>query len=124
MSNGCPSCNGVGKVVAFGLSREPVTVICPECAGLSITPASREDYLRMYSVRELTAMLTQRRALPPADLELVESVDEMAQSSVRRAVETEADALLVDGVVVGDLDRRRLDAFDRPCRDDVSEVGG
>lgn len=42
MSNGCPVCLGLGRVVAFGAA-EPIVVLCPECAGLRITPASAED---------------------------------------------------------------------------------
>lgn len=67
MSNRCPVCAGMGKVLAFGVSQDPMAVICPECAGLAITPASAED-LRAYTVGEITRMLL-RPALPapPAD---------------------------------------------------------
>jgi hypothetical protein len=64
MSNRCPICAGIGRVLAFGACVEPLSVPCPECAGLSITPASAEDWLRMYSVREITEMLLARPALP------------------------------------------------------------
>lgn len=66
MSNGCPVCAGLGRVLAFGVSRDPIVVPCPECAGMSITPASAEDGLRRYTVAEITAMLLRYPALPPA----------------------------------------------------------
>lgn len=44
MSNGCPVCLGLGRVVALGASGRPFPVLCPECAGLAITPASAEDH--------------------------------------------------------------------------------
>lgn len=70
MTNGCPICAGVGRVLAFGACRDPIPVPCPECAGLSITPASAEDYLRAYSVTEITALLLERPALPePQELD-------------------------------------------------------
>ena len=122
MSNGCPVCAGLGRVLAFGACSDPVPVACPECAGLAITPASAEDDMRAYSVREITALLL-RPALPPGDLQLVDGVDEMPQAPVRRAVETERDAFLVEGVVIGHLDRGGLDTFDRAADDDVGEVG-
>jgi hypothetical protein len=53
-------------VLAFGACRYAIPVPCPECAGLSITPASAEDDLRAYSVAEITALLLERPALPPA----------------------------------------------------------
>lgn len=43
MSNGCPVCLGLGRLVALGASTRPFVVLCPECAGLAITPASAED---------------------------------------------------------------------------------
>lgn len=64
MTNGCSICAGLGRVLAFGACRDPIPVPCPECAGLSITPASAEDYLRSYSVREITELLLKRPALP------------------------------------------------------------
>ena len=66
MTNGCPVCGGVGRILAFGACRDPIPVPCPECAGLSITPASAEDYLRPYTVSEITELLLGRLALPPA----------------------------------------------------------
>lgn len=44
MSNGCPVCLGLGRVVALGASGRPFPLLCPECAGLAITPASAEDH--------------------------------------------------------------------------------
>ncbi len=123
MSNGCPVCAGLGRVLAFGARVDPVAVPCPECAGLAITPASAEDDMRAYSVREITALLL-RPALPPADLELVERVDERSKPAIGRSVEPKGDAPLIESVVIGDLDRRRLDALDRAAGDDVGEVGG
>jgi hypothetical protein len=72
--NGCPICAGIGHVLAFGACSEPLSVPCPECAGLSITPASAEDDMRSYSVREITELLLARPALPGA----VERVDQGA----------------------------------------------
>lgn len=69
--NGCPICAGVGRVLAFGACRDPIPVICPECAGLDITPASAED-VRAYSVSEITQLLL-RPALPPASVDLPEA---------------------------------------------------
>ena len=71
MANRCPVCAGVGAVLAFGALSEPLTVPCPECAGLSITPASAEDDLRAYSVREITELLLARPALT-GDVERVD----------------------------------------------------
>lgn len=65
MSNKCPICAGLGRVLALGACRDPIPVPCPECAGLSITPASADD-VRSYSVAEITRMLLRRPALPPA----------------------------------------------------------
>jgi hypothetical protein len=65
MTNGCPICAGVGRVLALGACRYPIPVPCPECAGLSITPASAED-LRAYTVAEITALLLRHPALPEA----------------------------------------------------------
>ena len=74
MTNGCPICAGVGRVLAFGACRDPIPVPCPECAGLAITPASAEDYMRAYSVREITALLLERPALPaPQELDQASS---------------------------------------------------
>jgi hypothetical protein len=64
--NGCPVCGGIGRVLAIGRCRDPIPVPCPECAGLSITPASAEDDMLMYSVREITKLLLSRPALPAA----------------------------------------------------------
>jgi hypothetical protein len=66
MTNGCPICAGLGRVLAFGACRDPIPVPCPECAGLAITPASAEDDLRAYDVREITQLLLRCPALPPA----------------------------------------------------------
>lgn len=44
MSNGCPLCCGVGRVLAFGVVAEPTPIRCPECAGLEIVPASADDF--------------------------------------------------------------------------------
>lgn len=74
MRNGCPICAGIGHVLAFGACAEPLAVACPECAGLAITPASVEDDLRAYSVREITELLLARPALPG----VVERVDQRA----------------------------------------------
>jgi excinuclease UvrABC ATPase subunit len=74
MSKRCPICAGLGRILAFGACVDPIAVICPECAGLAITPASAEDHLRMYSVREITELLLSRPALP----EPVEVVDQGA----------------------------------------------
>ena len=65
MSNRCPICAGLGRVLAFGACRDPIPVPCPECAGLAITPASADD-LRLYTVAEITEMLIRRPALPAA----------------------------------------------------------
>lgn len=65
MTNHCPICAGFGRVLALGACREPIPVPCPECAGLSITPASADD-VRRYTVAEITEMLLRRRALPAA----------------------------------------------------------
>ncbi|HYZ90928.1 MAG TPA: hypothetical protein VFA34_00875 [Actinomycetota bacterium] len=70
MTNGCPVCGGLGRVLAIGASRDPITVTCPECAGLAITPASAEDHMRLYTVREITEMLLLHPALPAAPEEL------------------------------------------------------
>lgn len=70
MTNGCPICAGIGRVLAIGASRDPITVTCPECAGLQITPASADDHLRLYTVREITELLLLRPALPAAREEL------------------------------------------------------
>jgi hypothetical protein len=45
VSNGCPVCCGLGRVLAFGLTGYPVCFCCPECAGLSVPPASADDHL-------------------------------------------------------------------------------
>jgi len=71
MSNRCPICAGLGRVLAFGACAEPLSVPCPECAGLSITPASADDDLRAYSVREITQLLLARPALP-APIQIVD----------------------------------------------------
>ena len=92
MSNGCPICAGVGRVLAFGACRDPIPVPCPECAGLSITPASADDVeWRAYPAAEITAFLLGRwpalPAGPVASAELVEAVDELPEASVRGPVE-------------------------------------
>ncbi len=74
MSNGCPVCVGMGRVLAFGASHEPIPVSCPECAGLAITPASADDDLRGYTVGDITAMLLRHPALPPGRAPLQEAV--------------------------------------------------
>ena len=66
MSNRCPICGGVGRVLAFGVCHDPIAVPCPECAGLAITPASADDHLRSYTTREITELLLRYPALPPA----------------------------------------------------------
>jgi len=43
MNNGCPVCIGLGRLVALGGSMQPVSLPCPECAGMAITPASADD---------------------------------------------------------------------------------
>jgi hypothetical protein len=81
MTNGCPVCGGIGRVLAFGTCRDPIPVTCPECAGLQITPASADDHVRRYPVAEITQFLLGRwPALPAAPS--VETVDERAESSV------------------------------------------
>lgn len=87
MTNGCPVCGGLGRVLAFGVCRDPIPVTCPECAGLAITPASAEDEpMIAWRTSEITAFLLGRwPALPPAsevDLVTVQSIDELTQSSV------------------------------------------
>jgi hypothetical protein len=91
VSNGCGVCGGIGRVLAFGRSVEPIAVPCPECAGLSITPASADD-MRAYTVAEITEILLRHPALPPAAevapepveriSEPVELVDEAAEAAV------------------------------------------
>jgi hypothetical protein len=66
MSNRCPICAGIGRVLAFGACADPIPVPCPECAGLSVTPASAED-VRAYTAREITQMLLRRPALPEGE---------------------------------------------------------
>jgi len=86
MTNGCPVCGGIGRVLAFGRCRDPIPVTCPECAGLQITPASADDDLRTYPVAEVTRFLLGRwPALPAASVDgplEVQAVDERAESSV------------------------------------------
>jgi hypothetical protein len=65
VSNHCPVCMGLGRVLALGACRQPIPVPCPECAGLSITPASADD-IRCYGVAEITALLLLHPALPAA----------------------------------------------------------
>jgi hypothetical protein len=43
--NGCLVCGGLGRVIAYGIGLDPLTITCPECAGLTLTPASSEDCL-------------------------------------------------------------------------------
>jgi hypothetical protein len=43
MTNRCPVCCGLGRVLVFGVNGEPAIMRCPECAGLAITPASADD---------------------------------------------------------------------------------
>jgi hypothetical protein len=80
VSNGCFVCGGLGRVLAFGACHDPIPVPCPECAGLSVKPASVDD-VRAYTAAEITVMLLARPALPPAS-EPVELVDESAEASV------------------------------------------
>lgn len=80
MSNRCPICAGIGRVLAFGACRDPIAVACPECAGLSITPASADD-MRCYTVVEITTMLLRYPALPAAS-EPVELVDQSTETPV------------------------------------------
>jgi hypothetical protein len=70
-TNGCPICAGLGRVLAFGVTHEPVAIACPECAGLAITPASADDRaMRSYSAREILDLLLRHPALPaPTELE-------------------------------------------------------
>lgn len=107
MTNGCPVCGGIGRVLAFGACRDPIPVACPECAGLAITPASAEDQVRTYPAAEITRFLLGRwPALPAAsgeDARSVQPVDERAQASVRHAVEVQGDAFEVEHVSVGDF---------------------
>jgi hypothetical protein len=70
VTNGCPICSGIGRILAFGVCRDPIAVQCPECAGLAIKPASADDEMRAYSVREITELLL-RPALPPASTEVL-----------------------------------------------------
>ena len=65
MTNNCPICAGLGRVLALGACRDPIPVPCPECAGLSITPASADD-VRRYTVAEITELLLRHPALPAA----------------------------------------------------------
>ena len=121
MANGCPVCGGVGRVLAFGVCRDPIPVTCPECAGLQITPASADDHLIAYPVAEITKFLLGRwPALPAAPS--VQSVDERAQAAVGSAIEPEPDSLLAEGVVVGDLGVRRLASLDHAAGEDVGEL--
>lgn len=80
MSNGCFVCGGLGRVLAFGAAHDPIVVPCPECAGMSIKPASVDD-VRAYTAAEITVMLLKHPALPPAS-EPVELVDENAEATV------------------------------------------
>lgn len=83
MSNGCPVCAGLGRVLAFGACRDPIPVTCPECAGLQITPASADDVeMRGYRASEITAFLLGRWPALPAPAagsapELAEAIDEL-----------------------------------------------
>ena len=74
MSNRCPVCAGLGRVLAFGVCDDPIAVPCPECAGLAITPASADDHMRCYTTREITQMLLRYPALPPANLPMEEAL--------------------------------------------------
>jgi hypothetical protein len=65
VTNHCPICAGLGRVLALGACRYPIPVPCPECAGLSITPASADD-VRRYTVAEITRLLLRHPALPAA----------------------------------------------------------
>jgi hypothetical protein len=79
MSNGCPVCGGIGRILAFGACRDPIPVPCPECAGLHITPASADDHLRVYAVSEITRFLLGRwPALPAASV--VEPVEPLSSA--------------------------------------------
>lgn len=83
MSNGCPVCGGLGRVLAFGACRDPIPVTCPECAGLAITPASADDLeVRVLTASEVTAYLLGRWPALPAGAdgsghEAVEAVDQL-----------------------------------------------
>lgn len=78
-------------MLAFGACRDPIPVPCPECAGLSITPASADDVdacPKAYGTAEITRFLLGRYpALPPASAELVEPVDELPEPAVGSPVE-------------------------------------
>lgn len=43
--NGCPMCNGCGKLVVHGFNDHTVVCVCPECAGFAIPPASVDEAL-------------------------------------------------------------------------------
>lgn len=111
MTNGCPVCGGIGRVLAFGACRDPIPVACPECAGLAITPASADDHsssgLCTYPAAEITRFLLGRwPALPAASGEpatSVQPVDERTEASVRHAVEVQGDAFELEHVSVGDF---------------------
>jgi hypothetical protein len=66
MSNGCPVCAGIGRVIASGVCRDPIAVPCPECAGLSITPASADEEMRELTARQVTWLLLRYPMLPEA----------------------------------------------------------
>jgi hypothetical protein len=63
VTNRCPICAGIGRVLALGACRDPIPVPCPECAGLAIVPASADD-VRRYTVAEITQLLLRHPALP------------------------------------------------------------
>lgn len=73
MSNGCPVCYGIGRLLVFA-GFGPLTVVCPECAGLEITPASADRppvaVLRQRTVRSSTDRSTEtdERENDPSDL--------------------------------------------------------
>jgi hypothetical protein len=73
MSNGCPLCAGVGRVLAFGVAPDPVPLRCPECAGLAITPASADDDGFTYLIRQAGPALPAGIPSPAANPETPET---------------------------------------------------
>jgi len=76
MSNQCPVCLGLGRIVAFGAAMQVVSLPCPECAGLDITPASAEDH-QAEPVDDGPSIRQRSEPPEPVPSEPIEVVDQM-----------------------------------------------
>lgn len=88
----CGACCGLGRVIAFQPTFDPVTLVCDECAGSGLTPASFDVYIESDGYDDDSSGLV-----------VIQPVDQVPKSAKVGAVEVDRNPFEIQSVIVRNL---------------------